>query len=55
LLNFKFNLKKKRLAHSGDKTGFMEKVFGIKVEKATQAHSVLLGDQQVLFELQSLY
>lgn len=31
----------------------MEKAFGTKVEKATQAHSVLLGDQQILFELQS--
>ncbi len=40
---------------SGDneKTSFLDRVFGTKVEKATQAHSVLLADQQILYELQS--
>ena len=35
------------------KPGFLDRVFGTKVEKATQAHSVLLADQQILYELQS--
>ena len=41
-------------SESGDgKPGFLDRVFGTKVEKATQAHSVLLADQQILYELQS--
>lgn len=35
-----------------EKQGILDRVFGTKVEKATQAHSVLLADQQILFELQ---
>lgn len=33
--------------------GFMDKFFGNKIEKATNAHSVLLANQQVLYELES--
>ncbi len=36
-----------------EKPGFLDRVFGTRVEKATQAHSVLLADQQILYELQS--
>jgi len=38
-----------------EKTSFLDRVFGTKVEKATQAHSVLLADQQILYELQSKF
>lgn len=38
---------------ASEKTGFLDNLFGTKVEKATNAHSVLLADQQVLYELQS--
>lgn len=38
---------------SNDKSvGLLDRVFGTRVEKATQAHSVLLADQQILYELQ---
>jgi hypothetical protein len=43
-----------KLANENSGGGFFERVFGTKVEKATQAHSVLLADQQVLYELQSI-
>ena len=33
---------------------FLDRVFGTRVEKATQAHSVLLADQQILYDLQSI-
>ena len=38
---------------SASSPSFLDRVFGTKVEKATQAHSVLLADQQILYELQS--
>ena len=34
------------------KPSFLDRVFGTKVEKATQAHSVHLANQQILYELQ---
>lgn len=44
-----------KVANDAEKKGFMDRVFGTRVEKATQAHSVLLADQQILYELQSLF
>ena len=43
----------KLLSNDSKQGGILDRVFGTKVEKATQAHSVLLADQQILFELQS--
>jgi len=43
-----------KLGNDNSGGGFFDRVFGTKVEKATQAHSVLLADQQVLYELQSM-
>ena len=40
--------------NENDKASFLDRVFGTRVEKATQAHSVLLADQQILYELQSI-
>ena len=36
------------------KQGIFERVFGSHVEQATQAHSVLLAKEEVLYELQSI-
>lgn len=35
-----------------EKNGFFDNLFGTRVEKATNAHSVLLADQQLLYDLQ---
>jgi hypothetical protein len=48
-----FQHSSKLLSNDGKQGGILDRVFGTKVEKATQAHSVLLADQQILFELQS--
>jgi hypothetical protein len=42
------------IRYLSDKQGIFERVFGSHVEQATQAHSVLLADKQILYELQSI-
>ncbi len=42
-------------AVSDESKSIFSRVFGDNVAKATQSHSVLLANQQVLYELQSMF